>query len=184
MTGTTLGDRASIFGGRSGERRRHYAAERRDLTELRLLVELPALRKLAERGFSDRELAVIRELADATMRSARRGDVLGYLQADKVFHLYLLELTAGSALSGIARLVLAPSPGRRPRAEESGQLMTVGAREHRELVSMLNDEMLSAADDLLRQHISGPWADRAVPARGLAGPQSIRCEGDVTWPIA
>lgn len=60
------------------------ANQPRDLTELRLLVELPALRRLADRGLSDQELAVIRELADATMRSARNGDVPGYLYADTV----------------------------------------------------------------------------------------------------
>ncbi len=138
------------------------ANQPRDLTELRLLVELPALRRLADRGLSDQELAVIRELADATMRSARNGDVPGYLYADMVFHLYLLELTGEAARSEIARLLLAPGPGHAPPAEESGHLMATAAREHRELVGMLTDDMVSAADDLLRKHVSRPWPAAAV----------------------
>jgi DNA-binding GntR family transcriptional regulator len=141
----------------------------RDLTELRLLVELPALRKLADRGLSDQELAVVRKLADATMRAARRGDVLGYLRADTIFHLYLLELTGDPVLSGVARLLLAPGAVPAPRTEESGRLMTVGAREHCELVDMLADEMVNAADDLLRCHVSRLWPGQ--PAR-LAGPEA------------
>jgi len=141
----------------------------RDLTGLRLLVELPALRKLADRGLSDQELAVVRKLADATMRSARRGDVLGYLRADMIFHLCLLELTGDPALSVVARLLLAPGVMPAPRLEgsrleESGVLMTAGAREHGELVDMLADEMVNAADDLLRCHVARLWPGPASAA--------------------
>jgi DNA-binding GntR family transcriptional regulator len=141
----------------------------RDLTELRLLVELPSLRKLADRGLSDQELAVIRKLADATMRSAPRGDVLGYLRADMVFHLYLLELTGDPALSEVGRLLLASGPMLAPRIEEFGHLMIAGALEHCELVNMLADEMVNAADDLLRHHVSRLWLGQ--PA-WLAGPEA------------
>jgi DNA-binding GntR family transcriptional regulator len=141
----------------------------RDLTELRLLMELPALRKLADRGLSDQELAVIKKLADATMRSARSGDVLGYLRADMVFHLYLLELAGDPAVSEVARVLLAPGAMPAPRIEESGRLMTAGALEHCELVNLLADEMVNAADDLLRHHVSRLWPGQ--PAR-FAGPEA------------
>jgi DNA-binding GntR family transcriptional regulator len=148
------------------------ATRARDLTELRLLVELPALRKLADRGLSDQELAVVRKLAGATMRSARNGDVLGYLRADMTFHLCLLELTGDPALSGVARLLLAPGAMPAPRIEESGHLMTAGALEHCELVNMLADEMVNAADGLLRRHVSRLWPCQPAPAR-LVGPEAI-----------
>jgi DNA-binding GntR family transcriptional regulator len=154
----------------------YAAVQPRDLTELRLLIELPALRKLADRGVSDQELAVIRKLADAAMRPARSGNVLGYLRADMVFHLYLLELTGDPALSEVARLVLAPDPRRAPRLEESGHLMAAEAREHYELVNMLTDDMAGAADDLLRQHVSRPSVGWREPAPVLAGPESMRRE--------
>jgi len=141
-----------------------------ELTELRLLLALHALRKLADRGLSDRELAVVRELADSTVRSARCGDVPGYLRADVVFHLYLLELTGDPALSDVARLLLVPGPIPAPRIEESGHLMTAAAMEHGELVNMLADEMVSAADDLLRHHLSRLWLGQLAPAR-LVGPE-------------
>jgi DNA-binding GntR family transcriptional regulator len=152
------------------------ATQPRDLTELRLLVELPALRRLADRGLSDQELAVIRELADATTRLARDGDVPGYLHADMVFHLYLVELTGDRPRSEIARLLLASGPLHPPPAEESGHLMAAGAREHRELVDMLTEDLVSAADDLLRHHVSRlGLADGHSAA--LAWPESIRREG-------
>lgn len=149
------------------------AARPRDMTELRLLLELSALRKLADRGLSDSELAVVRKLADATMRSARSGDVLGYLHADMVFHLYLVELTGDPARSEVARLLLAPESGPAPRVAESGHPMVAEAREHHELVNMLADDRVSTANDLLRHHVSRPWVGRRPPAPVLAGPESV-----------
>jgi len=163
---------------------RSATTQPRDLTELRLLVELSALRKLAYRGLSDQELAVIRKLADATLRSARSSDVLGYLRADTVFHLYLLDLTGDPALSEVARLLLAPGPVPAPRIKESGHLMAAGAREHCELVNMLADDMVNAADDLLRHHVSRLWVDRPAPAGGSPGRNLSAVRGDMKWPRA
>jgi DNA-binding GntR family transcriptional regulator len=153
------------------------STQSQDLTELRLLVELSALRKLADRGLSDPEFAVIRDLADATMQSARSGDVRGYRQADTVFHLYLLELAGAQAGTEVARLLLAPVLMHAVPAEESGRLMAAGAHEHRELVTLLADDMFSAADDLLRRHVSVPCASGSAPAPVVAGPGSFRREG-------
>jgi DNA-binding GntR family transcriptional regulator len=152
------------------------ATQPRDLTELRLLVELSALRKLADRGLSDQELAVIRKLAAATVRPARCGDVPGYLRADMVFHLHLLELTGDRVLSEVARLLLAPRPVPALRMEESGHSMTAGSLEHCELVDMLTDEMVNAADDLLRHHVSRVWLGQPAPAL-LTGSEATRREG-------
>jgi DNA-binding GntR family transcriptional regulator len=128
-----------------------------ELAELRLLLELPAVRRLADRGLSDQEHALAKMLADATIRAARSRDILAYLRADMAFHLGLVALTADPALSGIARLLLAPDSRRAPRPEESGRLMARAAREHQELVGMLADGAVSAADHLLRIHLSRLW---------------------------
>jgi DNA-binding GntR family transcriptional regulator len=156
---------------------RHRAAPRPgELTQLRLLLELPALRRLADRGLSDQELALVTKLADDTVRSARSGDILGYLQADMTFHLCLLELTRDPALAGIARLLLAPDRLRAPCTEEPGYLMAREAREHRELVGLLADGMVSAADHLLRLHLSRLSAAGSASALP-AGRESISWAG-------
>jgi len=140
------------------------AAQPGELTELRLLMELSALRRLADRGLSDQELALVTKLAGDTARLARGGDVPGYLRADTAFHLCLLELTADPALTGIARLLLAPDRSSAPRA----RLMTREAREHRELAGLLAGGRASAADHLLRLHLS------RLPAHArVTGPEPI-----------
>jgi DNA-binding GntR family transcriptional regulator len=150
------------------------ATQADDLTDFRLLIELPAVRRLADRGLSDQELALVQKLADATTRAARSGDVPGYLRADMVFHLCLLDLTRDPALSEVARLLL--TPDRTCPKEVSDCLMAREAREHSELVGLLGDGMVSAADHLLRLHLSRPSAGRPASAR-LAEPESISAAG-------
>jgi DNA-binding GntR family transcriptional regulator len=134
-----------------------------DLAELRVLVELSAVRKLASRGLSDQEHALVRKLADATLRAARNGDVPGYVRADVVFHLGLLELTADPALSEVAPVLLAAGRVGASTADLPGYLLRREAREHRELVGMIADGMVSAVDHLLRLHLSRQADSQEAP---------------------
>jgi DNA-binding GntR family transcriptional regulator len=157
------------------------ATRREDLAELRLLIELPALRRLADRGLSDEELALVRQLAEATARAARGGDVLGYLRADMVFHLSLLELTGDPALSDVARILLAPERASAPDAQKSNDLMAREAREHNELIGMFADGMVAAADHLLRTHLARLPAGGPTPA--LPAEPGPDRRGSTRWPI-
>lgn len=114
----------------------------------------------------------MRRLADATARAARRHDVRGYRQADIAFHLYLLGLTGDPDLLRIARPLLSRSMEHELRGEHAGQILASAASEHAALIGLLADDMVSAAGDLLRRHISGPrmapvsiGQNQPVPAR-------------------
>jgi hypothetical protein len=146
-----------------------FSDDARDMIELRLLVELSAVRELADRGLSDLELAVAERLADATMQAARRGDVARYQRADVDFHMCLLELAGDPAVAQIGRHLLAASPA--PGAADCAGLMTDGAGEHCELITMLAGGMVGAADDLIRKHVARPWAGPPADCFGhLTGP--------------
>jgi DNA-binding GntR family transcriptional regulator len=142
-----------------------------ELVELRLLIELSALRRLADRGLSDHELALVRRLAEDTMRSARIGDRLGYLRADAVFHRCLLELPGDPSVAQIAPFLVAAGESRVP-----GLPLAHEAREHRELAVLLADGTVSAVDHLARAHLSRLSADWTVPA-GFARPRLVSCAG-------
>jgi len=139
------------------------ATQPADLAELRLLIELAALRRLADRGLCGEELALVGNLADATVRAARGGDMPGYLRADTAFHLCLMGLTGEPAVCEVARLLLAPELESAPGADESDLFMVREAREHAELVGMLAGGMVSAADHLLRLHLSRRSAGATAP---------------------
>jgi DNA-binding GntR family transcriptional regulator len=144
MSGSDFPDRAC----------RSWATHARDVAELRTLIELPALRKLADRGLTDEELATSRRLARATVRSARRGDLPGYLEADAAFHLYLLRLTGNPVLPEVARLLLGVRAAHRRTGGELAQRMEIGAGEHGEIVALLADDMVSGASEMLRHHVA------------------------------
>jgi DNA-binding GntR family transcriptional regulator len=101
-----------------------------ELTELRLLTELSALRRLADRGLSEEELARVKRLADTST----------------AFHVGLLEL-ADDPVAEIGRLLLAADRPCGPAGAARA------AREHRELAAMVADGMVSEADHLLRRHL-------------------------------
>jgi DNA-binding GntR family transcriptional regulator len=142
------------------------------MAELRLLVELSSVRALADRGLSDQELALVNRLADATMRAARRGDAPGYVRADMHYHLGLVELTGDPARCGIARLLFVPDPVPAPCGGDSDFPMALEAREHRELIGLVANGMTTAADHLLRLHLSRPSAGQSARSC-LAEPEPI-----------
>jgi DNA-binding GntR family transcriptional regulator len=129
-----------------------------DAAELRTLIEVAALRRLADRGLTDEELATSRRLARATVRSARGGDLPGYLEADAAFHLYLLGLTSNPVQAEVARLLLGNRAGHRPGGERA-QRMETGAGEHGEILALLADDRVGAASEMLRQHVAAGLPD-------------------------
>ena len=133
---------------------RSWVTRPHDVAELRTLIELTALRKLADRGLTDEELDTSTRLARATVRSARSGDITGYLEADAAFHLYLLGRTGNPAMADVARLLPGTRVAQRRTAGERARRMEISAREHGEIVALLADDMVSAASEMLRRHVA------------------------------
>jgi DNA-binding GntR family transcriptional regulator len=129
-------------------------AELREMIELRMLVEIPAVRQVADRGVSEAELATLERLAEATMTPAQDRDILGYINSDLAFHLYLLGLSGNGQLVEVVRILRSRSRLHELREEDCPPFMLENAREHLDLVDLVADGRVSAVDDLLRGHIS------------------------------
>jgi DNA-binding GntR family transcriptional regulator len=131
-----------------------------ELTELRMLIEVPTTARLAGR-LDAAALAELRSLAEAIEAAAGAGDLIEYLEADREFHLTLL------GHSGNRHLVeLVASLRSRARLYGLGPLADTGllvdsAREHAALVELLERGDAAAAESLVHQHIQhvrGLWA--------------------------
>jgi len=131
-----------------------------ELTELRMLIEVPTTARLAGR-LDDPALARLRDLAGAIEEAAAEGDLIGYVDADREFHLTLLghggnrhlvdlvaDLRSRARLFGLGRL------------SDTGRLVD-SAREHLSLVDLLAAGDAAATEALARhhiQHVRGIWA--------------------------
>jgi DNA-binding GntR family transcriptional regulator len=129
-----------------------------EITALRMLIEVPTVASLATHGA---DVSGLQSLAERIERAAADSDLIGYVEADRRFHLALLafagnrwlveiagDLRARSRLYGLAGLA------------ERGMLVE-SAREHTALLDRITAHDEPGARALIERHIShvrGPWA--------------------------
>ncbi|TKK84153.1 GntR family transcriptional regulator [Herbidospora galbida] len=133
-----------------------------DITEIRRLIEVPTVARLAESG-READFERLRPLAREIVTSAERGDLLTYVNADLRFHVELLSLAGNAHLVEVVREL-------RGRARlyglkglaDAGKLVD-SAREHVELLDALIDGDRAAAEHIMGdhiQHVRGIWANK------------------------
>lgn len=145
---------------------RVIAPDERDLdeiSELRMMLEAPAMRRVVELA-SDDQLAALGAVVDEIESTAARRDVAEFLLADRQFHLGLLETTGNGRLVRLVAQLRDQTRlmGLKPLAR-SGQLMA-SAREHRRILDAVRERHADRAEALMRTHLEhtrGIWAGRA-----------------------
>ncbi|MEE1773030.1 GntR family transcriptional regulator [Streptomyces sp. JV185] len=142
-----------------------------DFTELRVMIEVPTVGRIARMGRT-KELEALRPLARAIVAAAAEHDILGYLEADRRFHLELL------GLAGNRRLVEEVGNLRKRsrlfglnRLDETG-LLVQSAEEHGQLLDLL---IAGNAEDAERcmlghmSHVRSLWAEDEPDGTGAGG---------------
>lgn len=132
-----------------------------EIFELRLMLEVPAAERAARRGLSDEDQARFLDLAKLIEKRAQDGDTVGFLAADRDFHLGLLATLGNSRLVEIvsrlrdqARLYGLPMLAQRGELRES-------AREHREMLEAICRQDTAAVAAVATHHLEhtrGIWA--------------------------
>jgi len=136
--------------------------DRHEIYELRLMLEIPAMRMLAAMEISP-HLDRFEHLVDELEALARGKDLIGYLQVDRSFHLGLLALLGNGRLVQIVGNLRDQTRlfGLHALAE-SGQILT-SASEHRSLLKALQAGSADEAERIMRshlEHIAREWAGR------------------------
>lgn len=121
-------------------------------TEIRALIEIPTV-GLVTRSAAREELEALRPVAEEIVRAARDHDLIGYLEADRQFHLSLL------ALSGNERLVETVGDLRKRSRlygltglDKRGELIP-SAEEHLELLDLMLDGEAKKAEKCMARHL-------------------------------
>lgn len=131
-----------------------------DITQLRALIEVPVVVRLA--SVADLEaIERLRPLAQAIVDGAEQGDLIAYIEADRHFHLSLLELAGNPHLVDVVRDLRARSRlfGLERLLEQ--QRLTASALEHLELLDALLNRDASRTEEIMQRHIGhvrGIWA--------------------------
>ncbi|WP_233580582.1 GntR family transcriptional regulator [Streptomyces triticirhizae] len=132
----------------------HSARDMVELAEVRAALEVPAILRLVG-ALPPGSREELRPLADATVRIAAVGDLVGYAEADRRFHRELLRLTGNRQLVAVAQELHRKSqchrmPGRVPGPVE----LVADARQHGALLDALAEGDRSSAERLARAHVT------------------------------
>lgn len=133
----------------------YSARDAQELAEVRALLEVPALLRLAHtlpaEGWSR-----LRPLAEATLTAANGGDRAGYAEADRAFHRALLELTGNRHLVATTEDLhrRAQCARARTRVYLTADLRSE-AEQHLLLLESLGRRDLALAERVIREHFAG-----------------------------
>ncbi|MFJ4918647.1 GntR family transcriptional regulator [Streptomyces sp. NPDC088725] len=133
---------------------RRSADELAELAEIRALIEVPVMLRLARTVPAER-WAALRPLADATGAAAALGDRAAYADRDRTFHRAMLSLCGNQQLVMVADdlhrrsqwALGAPAPRRAD--------LVADAAEHSALLDALTARDLTVVRSLVREHFTG-----------------------------
>ena len=139
-------------------------ADLAEIYEMRLLLEVPAVTRLARRDLPADLVAGLTGLVNTIERTARSRDLAGNLAADRDFHLSLLAAGGNSRLvSAVARLRDQTRLHNLRTINADGSLVT-SADEHRPLLAAVMRHDEDTAERLMRQHLEHIPQDWSSPA--------------------
>jgi DNA-binding GntR family transcriptional regulator len=139
-------------------------ADLAEIYELRLLLEVPVIARLAQAGLPGDLAARLTGLVDTIERTARSRDLAGNLAADRDFHLALLAAGGNRRLvSTVARLRDQTRLHNLRAVNADGRLIT-SAEEHRPLLTAIMRHDEHTAERLMRQHLEHIRQDWSRPA--------------------
>jgi DNA-binding GntR family transcriptional regulator len=129
--------------------------ELRDMLEVRLLLEVPTVQRVAGQPVAEVHLSNLRALAAATLECAEKRDVLGHLTADLHFHLQLLALWGNREIVETVRVLRSRARLYGLQSDDRHDVLIRSAHEHDEIVDRIVAQDAAGAADLMRAHISG-----------------------------
>ncbi|WP_399084115.1 GntR family transcriptional regulator [Streptomyces sp. BBFR2] len=132
----------------------HSVRDLAEVAEVRAMLEVPAVVRLAGGVPCPERWDGLRPLAAAGVAAAARGDRAGYAEADRAFHHALMSLTGNRRLVAVVddllRRARRPAGGPRPRPLE----LQVDAAQHVALLDALCAGEPERAERLAREHLA------------------------------
>ena len=138
-------------------------ADLAEIYEMRLLLEVPAVARLAEGDLSSDRVARLIDLVNTIERTARSGDLIGNLAADRDFHLTLLAAGGNSRLVDAVARLRDQTRLYNLRALNADGRLVASADEHRPLLTAIMRHDKRTAERLMRRHLEHIRQDWSQP---------------------
>ncbi len=130
------------------------AADQQEVYDLRMLVEVTAIGRVAERGVNTTDAARLTKLAEDTVATSKDDNMVDYLEADQNFHLGIVELLGNSRMTKIVENLRDQSriSGSYYLAERG--LLAISAAEHLPILKALLAGNRVRVEELMAAHLS------------------------------
>jgi DNA-binding GntR family transcriptional regulator len=162
--------------------------ELNDIFAIRLLLEVPSMAEVARRGGSPEQLQELRRLAEAMQKSAAAGDLMGFLETDRKFHIALIDMVGNEPLSNMVaalrdRVRLFGFSGGKTKEH-----LSKSAAEHFQLLDLIEKRDAAGAAAMIKHHLERSrdvWAasvQRETPNPAMQGERPL--DGAVTHETA
>ncbi|WP_209280885.1 GntR family transcriptional regulator [Kocuria sp. JC486] len=140
------------------------AETRRQVIQLRTLIEIPLMGDVAERGVADELLERCRGLAEQSVVAAVDGDLIRFIELDMDLHLSLLEQAGNDIAVKHVRSLRSTTRLTGLKALAEQRQLEFTAREHVELVEAVAAQDRSRTEEIMQRHlghVAGVWAGKS-----------------------
>lgn len=131
-----------------------------DIAALRMLIEPPTVREVTPRIPAE-AIPALRALAQAIVDQAAAGDLVTYTEADRRFHLAILEYSHNQRLVSLVSDLRSHTRLYGLSGMVDRGTLTASAAEHLELVDLIGARDAQGAGSLMRRHIGRVRAEWA-----------------------
>ena len=128
--------------------------DRQNIYDLRVTLEVPAMRSLAARGLDEVERERFGDVADEVTESARRGDRMGYLEADRRLHRGLIDLMGNKRLTNLVDRLCDQSWLYGVKDLSDRRLLDASAKEHRPILNAIASRDAQLVERLTIAHLA------------------------------
>ena len=136
--------------------------ERNDIFAIRVLLEVPVVANIARAGLGPAQLAGLRELAGATKRAADAGNLIEFLETDRMFHVELIATLGNKPLTDLVESLRDRVRLRGFKNDSSREYIAQSAVEHFQLLDFLSKQDEAGAVAVMRRHLERSrqvWGD-------------------------
>jgi DNA-binding GntR family transcriptional regulator len=134
-----------------------------EMADLRMLLEVPTVRRLAEVGVLPEQVDRLRPLAEGIEQAAADHDLIAHVTIDIEFHCLLLDLAGNRQLVDMVRTLKTRSRISGLKDLADADMLIPSSHEHAELLDLIASGDADGAEAMMRGHIGhvrGIWATR------------------------